>query len=64
MAGYERIYTNISGNSLENELSKIILRYQTEGKPAVTVNDGKSKKKVRINEEPRGYGEEEYSNQI
>ncbi|MFS8159952.1 MAG: hypothetical protein ACMG6E_07025 [Candidatus Roizmanbacteria bacterium] len=53
MQQYERIYTNISGNSLENELSKIILRYQTEGKPVASANDVKNKKKVRINEEPR-----------
>ena len=65
MVVYERKFKNTVGNSLENELSKIILRYQTEGKQVVSADNGKNKKKVRINEEPRQYGgEEEYQNQI
>lgn len=32
MAEYEKKYKNIQGNTFESELSKIVLRYQTEGK--------------------------------
>lgn len=34
MAEYERLYPNIQGAQLENELAKITLRYQNEGRPA------------------------------
>lgn len=47
MADYERKYTNISGNSFENEMAKIVLRYKNEGKPEF---QNESKKQVRFEE--------------
>lgn len=35
MSQYETVYTNINGNSFENEMAKIMLRYKNEGKPAI-----------------------------
>jgi len=32
MGDHERTYTNVQGSALENELAKIMLRYQNEGK--------------------------------
>jgi secreted Zn-dependent insulinase-like peptidase len=34
MEEYERLYPNVQGNNLENELAKIMLRYSNEGKPS------------------------------
>jgi hypothetical protein len=33
MSEFEGQYTNIQGNSVENELAKIVMRYKNEAKP-------------------------------
>ena len=55
MSTFEGKYKNLQGNAVENDLAKIIHRYQTEGKSDPAQSENKNKKKVRINEEAREY---------
>lgn len=48
MSDHERKYKNPQGLTLENELAKIIIRYQNEGRPDSLAYLSEGKKQVRF----------------
>ena len=53
MEQFEGKYTEMQGTSFENELAKIMRRFNSEGKNEQMLNDSRNKKKVRIHEEAK-----------
>lgn len=52
MVEYERAYPNVQGSAYENELAKIMLRYNNEGKPSLY---NANRKQVTFDERDRSY---------